>query len=162
MLATQNPIEMEGTYRLPEAQIDRFLFKTIVSYPSEQELDGILDKLEQMQPSPDDATYVERAGKGSPPFTGLTMKHGDPFGPENATHVQRELRRHNRDLGHLIVARQDGRFIIYSANFGAMNDLIGFLTESCCGGNPCGPAFLPKAATKKTATKPMSKATAKS
>ncbi len=43
VLATQNPIEMEGTYRLPEAQIDRFLFKTIVSYPSEAELDGILD-----------------------------------------------------------------------------------------------------------------------
>jgi ArsR family transcriptional regulator len=71
---------------------------------------------------------------------------------------------HLKELSHadLIVARQDGRFIIYSANFGAMNDLIGFLTESCCGGNPCGPAFLPKAATKKTATKPMSKATAKS
>ncbi len=43
VLATQNPIEMEGTYRLPEAQIDRFLFKSIVHYPSEAELDAILD-----------------------------------------------------------------------------------------------------------------------
>ncbi len=43
VLATQNPIEMEGTYRLPEAQIDRFLFKSIVNYPSEGELDAILD-----------------------------------------------------------------------------------------------------------------------
>ncbi len=43
VLATQNPIEMEGTYRLPEAQIDRFLFKSLVSYPSEDELHGILD-----------------------------------------------------------------------------------------------------------------------
>jgi MoxR-like ATPase len=43
VLATQNPIEMEGTYRLPEAQIDRFLFKSLVSYPSEEELDDILD-----------------------------------------------------------------------------------------------------------------------
>jgi len=43
VLATQNPIEMEGTYRLPEAQIDRFLFKTLIVYPSESELDGILD-----------------------------------------------------------------------------------------------------------------------
>lgn len=43
VLATQNPVENEGTYRLPEAQIDRFLFKSLVSYPSEQELDDILD-----------------------------------------------------------------------------------------------------------------------
>lgn len=43
VLATQNPIEMEGTYRLPEAQIDRFLFKTDVNYPSEDDLDAILD-----------------------------------------------------------------------------------------------------------------------
>jgi len=43
VLATQNPVEMEGTYRLPEAQIDRFLFKSLVTYPSEDELHGILD-----------------------------------------------------------------------------------------------------------------------
>jgi MoxR-like ATPase len=43
VLATQNPIELEGTYRLPEAQIDRFLFKSLVNYPSENDLVGILD-----------------------------------------------------------------------------------------------------------------------
>src|SRR5690606_25802444 len=43
VLATQNPIEMEGTYRLPEAQIDRFLFKCLVRYPSEADLQEILD-----------------------------------------------------------------------------------------------------------------------
>jgi MoxR-like ATPase len=37
VLATQNPIEQEGTYRLPEAQLDRFLFKILVGYPSAQE-----------------------------------------------------------------------------------------------------------------------------
>ncbi len=37
VLATQNPIEQEGTYRLPEAQLDRFLFKIVVPYPSEEE-----------------------------------------------------------------------------------------------------------------------------
>ena len=37
VLATQNPIEQEGTYPLPEAQLDRFMFKVIVSYPSEEE-----------------------------------------------------------------------------------------------------------------------------
>jgi MoxR-like ATPase len=38
VLATQNPIEMEGTYPLPEAQLDRFLFKLTVPYPSEEDL----------------------------------------------------------------------------------------------------------------------------
>src|SRR5229473_230616 len=37
VLATQNPIEQEGTYRLPEAQLDRFLFKIKVNYPSAHE-----------------------------------------------------------------------------------------------------------------------------
>jgi MoxR-like ATPase len=38
VLATQNPIEMEGTYPLPEAQLDRFLFKVLVPFPSDAEL----------------------------------------------------------------------------------------------------------------------------
>jgi len=44
VLATQNPIEMEGTYPLPEAQLDRFMFKLIVNYPSLGELGTILDR----------------------------------------------------------------------------------------------------------------------
>ena len=44
VLATQNPIEMEGTYPLPEAQLDRFLFKVNVTYPSTGELVEILDR----------------------------------------------------------------------------------------------------------------------
>jgi DNA-binding transcriptional ArsR family regulator len=39
----------------------------------------------------------------------------------------------------LLRARQDGRFIHYSADFAAMNSLVAFLTENRCGGNPCGP-----------------------
>lgn len=46
MLATQNPLEQEGTYPLPEAQIDRFLFKILVQYPSLQEEKNILDEME--------------------------------------------------------------------------------------------------------------------
>jgi MoxR-like ATPase len=42
VLATQNPIEQEGTYRLPEAQLDRFLFKIEVSYPTLEEEKEIL------------------------------------------------------------------------------------------------------------------------
>ncbi|MFQ3568748.1 MAG: MoxR family ATPase [Aggregatilineales bacterium] len=44
VLATQNPLEMEGTYPLPEAQLDRFMFKVNVSYPSVAELVTILDR----------------------------------------------------------------------------------------------------------------------
>ena len=43
VLATQNPIEMEGTYVLPEAQIDRFFFKVTLPFPSESVLESILD-----------------------------------------------------------------------------------------------------------------------
>ena len=44
VLATQNPIEMEGTYPLPEAQLDRFTFKLRVEPPAREELHGILDR----------------------------------------------------------------------------------------------------------------------
>lgn len=39
----------------------------------------------------------------------------------------------------LLASRQDGRSIIYSARFETMNALLGYLTENCCGGNPCTP-----------------------
>jgi MoxR-like ATPase len=44
VLATQNPLEMEGTYPLPEAQLDRFFFKLKVRYPSAEELHAIVDR----------------------------------------------------------------------------------------------------------------------
>jgi MoxR-like ATPase len=44
VLATQNPLEMEGTYPLPEAQLDRFMFKVNVEFPSVEELVGILER----------------------------------------------------------------------------------------------------------------------
>lgn len=48
VLATQNPIEQEGTYRLPEAQLDRFLFKIVVPYPNESEEFEILRQFHNM------------------------------------------------------------------------------------------------------------------
>lgn len=53
VLATQNPIESEGTYSLPEAQIDRFMFKTLVGYPDSRE----------------EATIVARVTSPEPPFS---------------------------------------------------------------------------------------------
>jgi MoxR-like ATPase len=44
VMATQNPIEMEGTYPLPEAQLDRFLMKILVVYPSREELSRIVER----------------------------------------------------------------------------------------------------------------------
>jgi len=49
VMATQNPIEMEGTYPLPEAQLDRFLMKILVRYPSREELSRIVDRTIQKQ-----------------------------------------------------------------------------------------------------------------
>ena len=52
VLATQNPLEMEGTYPLPEAQIDRFFFKCLVEYPNQDQLVEIIDKTtEEYKPS---------------------------------------------------------------------------------------------------------------
>jgi len=44
VLATQNPLEMEGTYPLPEAQLDRFFFKLLVQYPKFDDMEAILDR----------------------------------------------------------------------------------------------------------------------
>src|ERR1700679_3294826 len=50
VLATQNPLEQEGTYPLPEAQIDRFMMKVIVSYPNRTEERSILDAMATSEP----------------------------------------------------------------------------------------------------------------
>ncbi|MCH8241298.1 MAG: AAA family ATPase, partial [Planctomycetes bacterium] len=50
VLATQNPIEQEGTYPLPEAQVDRFMMKVVVDYPSREEERQILDRMAVTKP----------------------------------------------------------------------------------------------------------------
>ncbi len=52
VLATQNPIEQEGTYPLPEAQVDRFMLKVVVPYPSKEEERKIVDRMASGQPIP--------------------------------------------------------------------------------------------------------------
>jgi len=51
VLATQNPIELEGTYPLPEAQLDRFLFKIRIAFPSEQVLLSLVDSALDREPA---------------------------------------------------------------------------------------------------------------
>ena len=60
VLATQNPIEMEGTYPLPEAQLDRFLLKLRVRYPAIEELNAIIDRTTHARP-----VAVERVMSGA-------------------------------------------------------------------------------------------------
>ena len=94
VLATQNPIEMEGTYPLPEAQLDRFLFKLRVQYPALEELIEIIDRTThvreiEVQPGDDrtagdgisrararDPDRVARAGSGCP----HRARHPSPVG----------------------------------------------------------------------------------
>ncbi len=62
VLATQNPIEQEGTYKLPEAQVDRFLFKLIIAYPSKEEERELLNRtldLSQIHSVIDKKTILE-------------------------------------------------------------------------------------------------------
>jgi MoxR-like ATPase len=67
VLATQNPIEQEGTYPLPEAQVDRFMLKVVVDYPSRQEERVIIERmtgaaLPEIRPviTPDDLLYARQ------------------------------------------------------------------------------------------------------
>ena len=59
VLATQNPLEMEGTYPLPEAQLDRFLFKLTVQFPDLEELHTIMDRTTRSE-SPEVEQAVDR------------------------------------------------------------------------------------------------------
>jgi len=61
---------------------------------------------------------------------------------------------HLKELAHagLVAARPAGRFVIYTANFATMNALLGYLTENCCGGNPCAPVCTPACVSEKEST----------
>jgi len=62
---------------------------------------------------------------------------------------------HLKELRHagLLTGTQDGRYIHYAANYDAMNGLIAFLTENCCGGNPCTPVCTPACEDAKTSNR---------
>jgi MoxR-like ATPase len=72
VMATQNPIELEGTFPLPEAQLDRFLLKTRLGYPDRDEEIRILERFRESDPfkqlnavaTPDDITKLQQARRG--------------------------------------------------------------------------------------------------
>jgi MoxR-like ATPase len=59
VLATQNPIEQEGTYPLPEAQLDRFMMKVVIQYPTRQQERDIIERMAGTPPAPPNAV-IER------------------------------------------------------------------------------------------------------
>ena len=69
VMATQNPIELEGTFPLPEAQLDRFLLKTQLGYPDKKEEIRILERFQEIDPfpllqpvaTPEDITELQKA-----------------------------------------------------------------------------------------------------
>ena len=65
VLATQNPIEQEGTYPLPEAQVDRFMLKLVVDYPDRNEERQILDRMSSTGPAPSISAVMEPAAIAS-------------------------------------------------------------------------------------------------
>jgi len=68
---------------------------------------------------------------------------------------------HLKELSHagLVQSRQEGRFIYYAPDFEAMNALIGYLSENCCGGQPCAVSCAPDvtAAPKRKPSKSLAK-----
>ena len=109
VLATQNPIEMEGTYPLPEAQLDRFLFKVRVRYPALEELTEIIDRTTHVR-----AVEVRRVLTGPQVLSMRELVREIPI----ASHV--------RDLASLIILsthpqwehapEQTRRFVRYGAS----------------------------------------------
>ena len=67
VLATQNPIEQEGTYQLPEAQLDRFMFKVVVSYPSMDQEHEIMRRMSMSAPNISAEAVLRIASQGVGP-----------------------------------------------------------------------------------------------
>ncbi len=118
VLATQNPIESEGTYPLPEAQVDRFMFKVVISYPSFHEEMTVVDRVTEQAPS------VERVITATE-LLGLQKiaeaVYVDPKLHEYAVNVVAATRR-PQDFG-----LQDlGKYVAYGASpRGSLNLIIG-------------------------------------
>jgi MoxR-like ATPase len=91
VIATQNPVELEGTFPLPEAQLDRFLLRLRLGYPAEADEDEILLRFEQRSPLNDLEPVVE-AAELVRLATALTRLHVDPSVRRYCVALARETR----------------------------------------------------------------------
>ena len=121
VLATQNPIEHEGTYPLPEAQLDRFMLKVQITYPSRDEEKRILDRFV----APDDPPHVERVVTPEAILAASTALHD--------VHMDDRLRDY---IVHLVYATREPD----AYRLGALRPLIGY------GASPRASIFLAQAA----------------
>ena len=103
VLATQNPIEQEGTYPLPEAQMDRFLLKIRVGYPTPEEEGRILDRMGGEPPAPPKAVVsVDRILKSRRSVHGIYLDERIRRYIVDLVHATREPERFGLDLRPLI------------------------------------------------------------
>ena len=103
VLATQNPIEQEGTYPLPEAQMDRFLLKIKVGYPSPEEEGAILDRMGGAAPPPPAAVVpVSRVKAARVAVNAIYLDHRIRRYILDLVHATREPERFGLDLRPLI------------------------------------------------------------
>jgi MoxR-like ATPase len=103
VFATQNPVEHEGTYPLPEAQLDRFLVKIVVGYPSAAAERGILDRYADGFSADDISTYGIRSMIGSIDLEQLREKAG-------AVHVEPAVR--DYIVAIIRATREDPSFLL--------------------------------------------------
>lgn len=89
--------------------------------------------------------YLVQAGPGGLPAGQLSELVG--IAPSSLSFHLKEL----VNAG-LLASRQEGRFVFYSAQYETMNSLLAYLTENCCGGNPCSPVNLEACEIQKTRT----------
>lgn len=117
VLATQNPLEMEGTYPLPEAQLDRFFFKLRVNYPTAEELHTILDRTTQTE-----APQVNRVIDGPRILAMRRTVRDVPLAREvQARAIALVLATHPENAGASPLAR---RFVRYGASPRGVQALI--------------------------------------
>jgi len=93
VIATQNPIESQGVYPLPEAQLDRFLFKLLASYPSEEEEANIVARFGSEQGPPRPETFGIEAVTGRDALQeSIASVKAVTLAPENVDYVVRLVR----------------------------------------------------------------------
>jgi len=101
VFATQNPVEYEGTYPLPEAQVDRFLMKIVVDYPSEEAEQSILERYDAGFRADDESTYPVRD-----PMTRAKLL--STRAAVDRLHVDKRIRRYVTDI--VRATRRDNAF----------------------------------------------------
>ena len=126
VLATQNPIEQEGTYPLPEAQIDRFMFKLLVTYPSKQEEQQILRRMAGEADKIDVEPIIGPSdiGRLRDLVASIYMDEKIEEYILNIVTATRDPQTCNLDIGDLIRYGASPRATIYLANAARSNALL--------------------------------------